>query len=170
MPANSSHILQPLDVAYFGILKKAYSTQIESLVQARISHITKEDFLPAFFEALKNSMAESNVHAGFKKAGLNIFNGEVVISKQELKLQTPTSSLPPTRENLPWALKEPNNPTEATSQSKFIKSQIARLQNSSTTSIYYAIDQFAKGTPGIMHRGWPSSKPKVLSYERQISS
>ncbi|KFZ24101.1 hypothetical protein V502_01420, partial [Pseudogymnoascus sp. VKM F-4520 (FW-2644)] len=127
-------------------------TQIESLVQARILHITKEDFLPAFFEAFKNSMTKSNVQAGFKGAGLVPFNPEIVISKLDVKLQTPTSSQPPIQETLPWASRTPNNPTKATSQSEFIKSRIARHQNSSPTSIYNAIDQFAKGARGIMHR------------------
>jgi hypothetical protein len=53
MPPHSSHILQPLDVACFAPLKKVYSGQIENLVRARISHITKEDFFPAFLKHLR---------------------------------------------------------------------------------------------------------------------
>ena len=55
MPPHLSHILQLLDVACLAPLKKAYSKQIERLVRARISHITKGDFIPAFFEAFKTS-------------------------------------------------------------------------------------------------------------------
>jgi hypothetical protein len=65
MPAHFSHILQPLDVAYFALLKKAYGAQIEKLIRARISHITKEDFLPAFCNAFKKSLTEINIRAGF---------------------------------------------------------------------------------------------------------
>ena len=46
----------------------------------------------------------------------------------------------------------PNNPTEASSQTTFIKNRIARHQNSSPTSIYDAVDQFAKGTSKIIHK------------------
>ena len=51
MPAYISHILQPLDVSCFGPLKKAYGSQIENKIRLSINHITKEEFLPAFFIA-----------------------------------------------------------------------------------------------------------------------
>jgi hypothetical protein len=51
MPAYTSHILQPLDVSCFGPLKKAYGSQIENKLRLGINHITKEEFLPAFFAA-----------------------------------------------------------------------------------------------------------------------
>ena len=97
-------------------------------------------------------MTKSNIRAGFEGAGLVPLSPETVISKLDVKLQTPTSSRPPTRETLPWASRTPNNPIEAASQSEFIKSRIARHQNSSPTSIYEAIDQFSKGARGIMYR------------------
>jgi hypothetical protein len=65
MLAYFSHILQPLNVAYFAPLKKAYGAQIEKLVRARISHIIKKDFLPAFCNAFKKSLTEINIRAGF---------------------------------------------------------------------------------------------------------
>ena len=52
----------------------------------------------------------------------------------------------------PWVSQTPNNPTEASSQSPFIKNRIARHQNSSPTSIYEAVDQFTKGASTIMHQ------------------
>ncbi|OWT42501.1 DDE superfamily endonuclease domain-containing protein [Pochonia chlamydosporia 170] len=53
MPSHSSHILQPLDVGCFGPLKKAYGKEIEGLMRAHITHITKADFFPAFFNTAK---------------------------------------------------------------------------------------------------------------------
>jgi hypothetical protein len=126
MPAHFSHIFQPLDVACFAPLKKAYGTQIEKLVRARISHITKEDFFPAFCDAFKKSLTESNIRAGFQGAGLVPLSPDIVIAKLDVKLQTPTSSRPFLRENLPWVSRTSNNPTEAISQFEFIKSRIAR--------------------------------------------
>jgi hypothetical protein len=46
----------------------------------------------------------------------------------------------------------PNNPTKAISQSEFIKSRVARHQNSFPTSIYNEIDQIAKKAKQIMHK------------------
>jgi hypothetical protein len=56
MPAHSSHILQPLDIGCFGPLKQAYGRQIEKKMKAGTSHISKEDFFPAFLIAFRESM------------------------------------------------------------------------------------------------------------------
>jgi hypothetical protein len=152
MPAHSSHILQPLDVGCFSPLKKAYAQQIEDMMRAHITHITKDDFFPAFHAAFNIAMTESNIQGGFRGVGLLPFNPEGVISTLDLKLKTPTppSSRPSTAQ--PWVSQTPNNPIEAMSQSTFIKTQISRHQNSSPTSIYAAVDQFTKGASQIMHQ------------------
>jgi hypothetical protein len=53
MPPHSSHLLQPLDVGCFSPLKRAYGSQIESLIRSHINHITKLEFLPAFKAAFE---------------------------------------------------------------------------------------------------------------------
>lgn len=152
MPAHSSHILQPLDVGCFGPLKKAYGREIEELMKARITHITKTDFLPAFFAAHQAAMTDKNIQGGFRGAGLVPLNPENVLSRLNVKLRTPS----PVEERIElpniWVPKTPNNPTEATSQTDYIKRRISRHQGSSPTSILVAMDQFAKGARGIMHR------------------
>ena len=74
-----------------------------------------------------------------------------MISKLDIKLHTPTPPGSSSGLALTWEPKTPQNPTEAFSQSTFIKSHIARHQNSSPTSIYNAVDQITKGTQSIMH-------------------
>jgi hypothetical protein len=152
MPAHSSHILQPLDVGCFSPLKQAYGQQIEEMMRAQITHISKDDFFPAFHAAFNIAMTESNIQGGFRGAGLFPFDPERVISTLDLKLKTPTppNSRPSTAQ--PWVSQTPNNPTEALSQTAFIKNRISHHQNSSPTSIYEAVDQFAKGASKIMHQ------------------
>ena len=152
MPPHSSHILQPLDVGCFSPLKTAYGRQIEDMMRAHITHITKDDFFPAFRVAFFAAMTENNIQGGFRGAGLLPFDPESVISTLDLKLKTPTppNSRPGTAQ--PWTSQTPNNPTEALSQTTFIKNRIALHQNSSPTSIYEAVDQFAKGASKMMHQ------------------
>jgi hypothetical protein len=152
MPAHSSHILQPLDVGCFGPLKKAYGKEIEGLMRARITHITKADFLPAFCTAFKAAMTEKNIQGAFRGAGLIPFDPKSVLSRLDVRLRTPSPvEVAPGLPNL-WVPKTPNNPTEATSQTDYIKRRISRHQGSSPTSILDAMDQFAKGTCGMMHK------------------
>jgi hypothetical protein len=152
MPAHSSHILQPLDVGCFSPLKKAYGRQIEDMMSTHITHITKDDFFPAFYIAFNTAMTESNIRGGFRGAGLKPFNPESVISTLDLKLRTPTPSNSRPSTAQPWVSQTPNNLIEASSQTTFIKNRIAHHQNSSPTSIYEAVDHFAKGASKIMHQ------------------
>jgi len=63
-------------------------------------------------------------------------------------MPTPTNSR--SRTAKPWVSQTPNNPIEATLQTNFIKNRIFCHNDSSPTSIYEAIDHFAKGTSKIM--------------------
>ncbi len=152
MPAHSSHILQPLDVGCFGPLKQAYGKQIEDLMRAHQTHITKADFLPAFYAAFQAAITEKTIKGGFRGTGLIPFDPESVLSRLDVRLRTPS----PANGHLElpdlWVPKTPNNPIEATSQTDFIKRRIRRHQGSSPTSILAAMDQFAKGARGIMHK------------------
>jgi hypothetical protein len=57
MPPHTSHLLQPLDVGVFGLLKHSYGKLVEGMMVARNNYIDKEDFLylyPPACEAVLN--------------------------------------------------------------------------------------------------------------------
>ena len=150
MPAHSSHLLQPLDVGCFAPLKKAYSRQIENLVRSRITHISKEAFIPAFVEAFKATMTKANIQGGFRGAGLVPYDPEVVISQLDIKLFTPTPENSRPTSPYSWVSKTPHTTKDASSQTTLIKKRIVRHQSSSPTPILDALDLFAKGTAKVM--------------------
>ena len=53
MPPYLLHLLQPLDITYFLLLKRCYSNSILALARNYIYYISKETFLPAFKAAYK---------------------------------------------------------------------------------------------------------------------
>ena len=151
MPPHSSHLLQPLDVGCFGPLKQAYGRQVEGLMRMHINHISKLEFLRAFRDAFFTSLTEKTIQGGFIGAGLVPLDPQKVLSKLDIQLQTP--SPPGSSEGLPpWVSKTPQNPIEASCQSELIKTRITNHQNSSPTSMLYAVDQLSKGTTAIMHQ------------------
>jgi hypothetical protein len=152
MPPHSSHILQPLDVGCFSPLKRAYGRQIEDKMRSGTSHISKEDFFPAFLAAFKDAITEKNIQGGFRGAGIMPHNPEAVLSKLDVKLKTPTPPGTSSGEAELWTSRTPNNPTEADCQTDYIRKRISCHQGSSPTSIIEAVNQFAKGTHGIMHQ------------------
>ena len=90
MPAHASHLLQPLDVGCFSVLKNAYSREIEHLIRCSITHISKTEFFPAFYAAFQAAFTESNIQGAFRGAGLYPLDPETVISKLDVQLRTPT--------------------------------------------------------------------------------
>jgi hypothetical protein len=48
MPAHALHILQPLDVGCFSLLKRVYKKEVGALANSHINYIDKLAFLAAF--------------------------------------------------------------------------------------------------------------------------
>jgi hypothetical protein len=59
------HLLQPLNVVPYSLLKRHYSNRISLLAYSRIYYINKETFLLAFKAAFKKTFTLENVCAGF---------------------------------------------------------------------------------------------------------
>ncbi|KAJ3462343.1 hypothetical protein MRS44_007129 [Fusarium solani] len=53
MPPHSSHLLQPLDVGCFSLLKKAYGREIEHLIRCSITHVSKTEFFRPFIPLIR---------------------------------------------------------------------------------------------------------------------
>jgi hypothetical protein len=149
---HSSHLTQPLDVGIFSPLKWAYGDQISRLIRLRITHITKDEFFPAFKAAFNAVFTEQNVKSGFRGSGMVPWNPEAVISKLDIRIRTPSLPGSPRGSPQPWVSQTPKNATEALSQSTLIKDRVAGHQGSSPTPIITAVDQLAKATVVIDHK------------------
>jgi DDE superfamily endonuclease/helix-turn-helix, Psq domain/Tc5 transposase DNA-binding domain len=152
LPAHSSHLTQPFDVGCFSVLKRAYGRELEDLIRAHINHITKLEFFIAFKAAHIATMTSENIKAGFRGAGLVPYDPQVVLSKLDVKLRTPTPTGPPLPNVDPWVSQTPYNPGDAVSQSSHVRGRIARHQGSSPTAVFLAVEQLAKGIELMAHQ------------------
>ncbi|OBS15414.1 hypothetical protein FPOA_17526 [Fusarium poae] len=152
MPAHASHLLQPLDVGCFAVLKQAYGRQIEHLIRCSITHISKTEFFDAFYAAFKATFTKSNIRGGFKGAGLAPFNPENVISKLDVQLRTPTPPGEATEPSTPWTSKTPTTAIEAQSQSEYLERRIRRHKSSSPESIIEALKSSTKATKAALYQ------------------
>ncbi|KAF2741722.1 DDE-domain-containing protein, partial [Sporormia fimetaria CBS 119925] len=118
MPSHSSHILQPLDLVCFSLLKRAYRDEISVLARYSTKHIKKESFLPALIKAFNKAFSGDHVRASFRAAGLVPYNPEGVLSKLDVVLRTPT---PPASQDAIWESKTPRNACEIEAQSTLIR-------------------------------------------------
>jgi hypothetical protein len=81
MPPHLSHLLQPLDVSCFAVLKRLYGRGVEELVRAGIYHIDKPDFLSIFYIAYINTIVKKTIRNGFITTSLIPYNPNQVLSK-----------------------------------------------------------------------------------------
>ena len=166
MPAHSSHRLQPLDVSYFSVLKRAYSLYIENLMRRHQTHIAKEDFLAGFYDAFQTAMTADNVKSGFAKAGLVPFDPQNVLGELESHLvPTPTVSPLSAASSLSLPTKTPRNINEATRQSRYLQRKIKNHQSSSPTKLVEALDLLTKGTLQMAHENTLLKKEVALLRE-----
>lgn len=148
MPPHSSHLLQPLDVVCYSLLKRLYGDEISALARSRVYYITKETFLTAFKAAFKKAFTQENVCAGFRGAGLVPYNPEAVLSKLDVRLRTPTPPAPGTVE---WEAKTPRNASEIEAQSTLIRNRMQKHQGSPASSLDEQVRQLTKGAQQIAH-------------------
>src|SRR5436305_10259834 len=143
LPPHSSHLLQPLDVGCFSVLKRRYSQELEIFIKAHINHITKVEFFIAFQKAYIKTMTKDNIKAGFRGAGLVPLDPQAVLSTLDVKLRTPTPTGLSNPD--PWVSQTPHNSVEALSQTELVRTKITRHQGSSPTPIFEATTQLATG-------------------------
>jgi hypothetical protein len=148
MPPHSSHLLQPLDVVPYSLLKRHYGDGISLLARSRIHHINKETFLPAFKAAFEKTFTLENVRAGFRGAGLAPHDPNVVLLKLNVQLRTPT---PPAPDTLAWEAQTPRNAREIEAQSTLIRNRMQNYQGSLASSLDEQVKQLSKGAQQIAH-------------------
>jgi uncharacterized heparinase superfamily protein len=74
LPPHTSHMLQPLDVAIFGPLKKRLTAALEHLNEAQLVQIQKAEWLSAYITARTEALSAPNITSAFRGAGLQPFN------------------------------------------------------------------------------------------------
>ena len=148
MPPHSSHLLQPLDVACFGPLKRAYSLEVDNWARYSKTQIKKEFFLTGFQVAYSKSITENNILGGFRGSGLVPFDPERVLSRLDVVLRTPTPPLP---ESTLWESKTPTSAKEVESQTLYIRNRIQLHRDSPLSPILRSLDSLARGVAKIDH-------------------
>jgi DDE superfamily endonuclease len=148
MPSHSSHLLQPLDVGCFAVLKRVYGQQVQSLMRNGVNHIDKQDFLQAYHDAHNKTMTFANIQSSFAATGVLPYDPDRVLIKLNTQLRTPSPPLA-RLEPEPWAPETPHNTTELKLQSGLIRDSLKRRILSSPTES--ALNQLVKGCEMAMN-------------------
>jgi hypothetical protein len=96
LPAHASHLLQPLDLAPFSVVKSRYRNEIRALSALDdAAPIKKERFVVSYNRAREEGLSERVIRAGWKATGLCPYNPSIVLQSSQInsRLVTP----PPTQ-------------------------------------------------------------------------
>ena len=146
MPPHSSHLLQPLDIGSFAVLKRAYGRLVEFNMRNGINHIDKFDFLEAYPLARMEAFKSETIKNSFRSAGLIPFAPERVILKLDIRLRTPT---PPasrgSESSRNFTPKTPFTEKELRRQASSIKALLRTRSQSPPSPSDRALNQLVKG-------------------------
>ena len=119
MPAHSSHLLQPLDVGCFSVLKRLYGGLVEKQMGLGVNHIDKQDFLLLYQQARIEALHKKNVKSGFVATGLVPYEPDRVLSLLHARLNTPFPQLRPQTQP-EWTAETPHDIIELQNQAELI--------------------------------------------------
>jgi hypothetical protein len=151
MPAHSSHLLQPLDIGCFAVLKRSYGSLVDQKLRLGINHIEKLDFLAAYPQARTDAFKSDKIKNSFKAAGLVPINPEPVLNKLNIQLQTPT--LLPERPSSRSSIYYPTTPVNFAQLAKHAisaKTLLKYRSESSPTPTKQVVDQAYKALGQVM--------------------
>ena len=152
MPPHSSHLLQPLDVGCFSVLKRSYGHQVEQLIRVGIDHIDKADFLVSYNQARTETYKEETIRNAFKSAGLVPYDPAHVLLK--LNMVTGTTTPPGSShgsQSSRWSPQTPQNLRQLQRQTRTIEQHLRRRTIDSASPTKQALNQLVKGCHLAMH-------------------
>ena len=167
MPAHSSHLLQPLDVGCFSVLKRSYGRLVEKQMGLGVNHIDKQDFLSLYQQARIEALHTKNVQSGFVATGLVPYEPDRVLSLLHAQFHTPSPQLRPQIQPV-WTVETPHDITELQNQTALITQYLKRRTQSPPTPTQKAIGQLVKGCQLAMNSAiLLASQNEQLQIENQ---
>jgi hypothetical protein len=98
LPAHTSHLLQPLDLAPFSVIKSKYRHQIQELsLIDDAAPVKKERFISSYHQARVNGLSDRVIRAGWRATGLAPYNPDIVLSSSQISARpiTPPQVIQP---------------------------------------------------------------------------
>ena len=171
MPPGSSHLLQPLDVGCFSVLKRLYGRQIEQHMRCGINHIDNPDFLTSYLQARTGTYTESNIRSWFRATGLVPYDPIRVLSQFHIQHKTPT---PPnsshSSESLFWTSATPHNFRQLKRQSLLLEQHLQRRTSGPPSPTNHAFHQLMKGCKLAMYNAFLLAEEKYRFTSSQSKS
>jgi hypothetical protein len=150
MPPHSSHLLQPLDVSCFAVLKRQYGQLVEQRMRLGFNHIDKHDFLTAFPTARTMAYKAENIRNGFAATGLVPFNPDRVYQQLDIQIRTPTPPRSQGSNSQSSCFQTPYNPRQIQHETTAIKALFGQHPTIPISPINQRLDRISKACENAM--------------------
>jgi hypothetical protein len=90
LPPHSLHKTQPLNLSIFGPLKTALNLEVDRIFQHSTMRLLHVEWTSAYIKARARCFKPSSIEFGFRKAGIYLFNPEILLSMITPPPQTPS--------------------------------------------------------------------------------
>jgi hypothetical protein len=150
MPPHSSHLLQPLDVSCFAVLKRQYGQLVEQRMRLGFNHIDKHDFLTAFPTARTMAYKAENIRNGFAATGLVPFDPDRVYQQLDIQIRTPTPPRSQGSNSQSSCFQTPHNPRQIQHEATAIKALFGQHVTIPTSPINRRLDRISKACENAM--------------------
>jgi hypothetical protein len=150
MPPHSSHLLQPLDVSCFAVLKRQYGQLVEQRMRLGFNHIDKHDFLTAFPTARTMAYKAENIRNGFAATGLVPFDPDRVYQQLDIQIRTPTPPGSRGSNSQSSCFQTPHNPRQIQHEATAIKALFGQHVTIPTSPINRRLDRISKACENAM--------------------
>lgn len=166
IPPHSSHILQPLDVVPFSVLKRTYRKQIKQFQSMDLSApVQKRRFLTAYANASTAAFSASNIEAAYVRSGIWPLNKGKGTDNIVLRTEEAPSAEQPTRTPTP-PLYNSYPKYYTPNRSLDLQRQLRKLQTGDKAN--HANDRTVRLLFGKAGRGLDRLTTKVATLEQQL--
>jgi len=95
LPPHSTHLLQPLDLVIFSVVKRLYSSKVNKYAACGITGINREYFLKILGEIRPRIYTRELIRSAFEAAGLYPFNPNRALDRCSAQPSSTQLSTPP---------------------------------------------------------------------------
>lgn len=163
LPSHTSHLLQPLDLSFFGPLKQKYRIELHRLAALSNSAPVKRAQFITLYKEARAAINDTHITTGFRTAGIHPYNPRKVLDSSQLPCNQRAIdvTLTPSPDRLP--LKRKRSPVVRTpTKPQEIPSLLAGLTNKSTTRQSRVVQK-------TLMKGWSAQSTKRAAAEAKVA-
>ena len=153
MSPHSSHLLQPLDVGFFALLKRAYTKELENTFRVGMTHVDKLEFLEIYKRVRLQVFTKSNILGAFRGDGLHPFSPTAVLDVLNASLGPTTPQNEPEQvqqQSSPWAPQTPHTIKQLDKQKQALTARLETRTQCLSNPTQRLLDQVVKACQTAM--------------------